>query len=473
VTTSSPAYSPARAWLRALSVYADRRILTVLFLGFSSGLPLLLTAGTLNAWLTEAGVSRTAIGLFAAVSIPYAFKFAWAPLIDRLTLPVLTRRLGRRRGWALFTQVCLAGALVFLSTTDPATDLWWTAMAAVCVAFCAASQDIVIDAYRIEVLAQDQQGAGAAAVTAGYRLGIIAAGAGGLALASLVESLGVPKDQVWPTVYLGMAGLVGVGMVTVLLSREPEAAASPEGARLLAEADAWLAKRPGLGRRQRELAAWVYGAVIAPFRQFMTRGHWPLILLFIATYKLGDAYLNQMAMTFYLQTGFTRTQVAGITQLFGMLCSIGGVIAGGLFVARYGILRALMVCGVLQMSTNLVYALLAESGADLRLLTIAIGMDNFSGGMGTAALVAYLSSLCDAAYTATQYALLSSFISVGRDFLAAGSGWLADTLGWTGFFLSSMALALPALLLLVWLARIERRAGGPPAGQGTGQGQAQ
>ena len=453
---SPPANAPrltSHPWLRALAVYADRRVLTVLFLGFSSGLPLLLTAGTLNAWLTESGVSRTAIGLFAAVSAPYAFKFAWAPLIDRLSLPVLTPLLGRRRGWAVFTQVCLMGALVFLSTTEPATDLWWTALAAVTVSFCAASQDIVIDAYRIELLDREQQGAGAAAITAGYRVGIIAAGAGGLALASLVEGMGVPKGEVWPTVYLCMAGLVGVGIATVLLSREPAAASSPEAARLEAEAAEWLARRPHLGPRAAAVAGWFYGAVVAPFRQFMTRSQWPLILLFIATYKLGDAYLNQMAMTFYLQTGFTRTQVAGITQLFGMLASIGGVIAGGVFVARFGILRALMVCGVLQMTTNLVFALLAEAGADLTLLTIAIGMDNFTGGMGTAALVAYLSSLCDAAYTATQYALLSSFLAVGRDFLASGSGWLADQLGWTGFFLASMALALPALTVLVILAR--------------------
>lgn len=456
---------PCPPWLGAAAVYLDRRIAAVLFLGFASGLPLALTGSTLSLWLAGGGVSRTAIGLFALATLPYALKFAWAPLIDRLDLPVITRRLGRRRGWAVVTQVALMAALVGLGATDPMRDLWWTAMLALIVAFCSASQDIVIDAFRVEILEERQFGAGAATVVLGYRFGMLASGAGALYLASILP---------WAQVYQIMAGLVLVGMVTVLLTPEPAARLSEARARE-EHAAAVLARRPHLAGWRAGLLVWLYGAVVAPFAQFMTRRRWLAILLFITLYKLGDVLAGVMAAPLYVDLGFDKVEIANVTKVFGLIATIAGGLIGGALVGRLGILRSLMVCGVLQMATNLMFALLALSGHNLTMLALTVGVENLAGGMATAAFVAYLSSLCDIAYTATQYALLSSFASVGRDVLAASGGWFADQMGWVPYFVFTMAAALPGLLVLGWLiARTEadRDAAWPvssaaPTGAGT------
>jgi PAT family beta-lactamase induction signal transducer AmpG len=435
------------AWRESAAVYLDRRVIAVLFLGFSSGLPLALTGATLNVWLTESGVARSMIGLFALISIPYAFKFAWAPLIDRLRLPWLTARLGRRRGWAVLVQALLALALLGIGSTDPVDGLWWTAAFALAVAFLSASQDIVIDAFRVEMLEERQYGAGAAAVVLGYRFGMMASGAGALYLASVLP---------WFEVYAAMAALVGVGLVTILLNREPRTAETAESRAIEQRVAAFLARRPGISVRRAAALGWLHSAVVAPFQEFASRRGWALALLFIALYKLGDAYAGVMAATFYIQLGFSKIDIANVTKVVGLWATIGGGILGGVLVSRIGILRSLLLCGLLQMASNLTFVILAEVGPDLGWLTAAVLVENVSGGMGTAAFVAYLSSLCNAAYTATQYALLSSFASLGLHTVAATSGYAADRLGWSGFFVLSAALAIPALaalLALMWTGR--------------------
>ncbi|HYG86660.1 MAG TPA: AmpG family muropeptide MFS transporter [Azospirillum sp.] len=438
----------ASSWGQAASVYLDRRIIAILFLGFSEGLPLALTGATLSVWLREGGISKTAIGLFALVTMPYALKFVWAPLVDRLRLPVLTRVFGRRRGWALATQGALMLALIGLGSTDPVKDLWWTAFLAVVVAFCSASQDIVIDAYRVETLGEDQQGAGAATLVLGYRFGMLASGAGALYLA---EFFG------WHVAYYAMAALVSVGMLTILLNREPKVASSPDSqARERRVAD-WLAARPHLTGRQAELLAWLYGAVVAPFAQFMTRRAWLAILLFIACYKLGDVLAGVMAAPFYVDLGFEKTEIANVTKLFGLWATIAGGLIGGVVVSRVGVLRGLLIGGIMQMVSNLGFVMLATVGHDITALAVAVAAENVCGGIATAAFVAYLSSLCNAAYTATQYALLSSFYKLGGDLFGSFSGVLADSMDWVGFFLLSTAGALPGLMILLWLMGLQRR----------------
>jgi len=438
----------ASSWGQAVSVYLDRRVIAILFLGFSEGLPLALTGATLSVWLREGGISKTAIGLFALVTLPYALKFLWAPLIDRLRLPVITRVFGRRRGWALVTQAALMAALVGLGSTDPVQELWWTAFFAVVVAFCSASQDIVIDAYRVETLDETQQGAGAATLVLGYRFGMLAAGAGALYIA---EFFG------WAAAYYSMAALVSVGMVTILLNREPKVAATADSLAREARVAAWLDARPHLHGRRAELLAWLYGAVVAPFAQFMTRRAWVAILLFIACYKLGDVLAGVMSAPFYVDLGFEKTEIANVTKVFGLWATIVGGLIGGVVVSRLGVMRALLIGGVMQMVSNLGFVLLAAAGRDLTMLAAAVAAENVCGGIATAAFVAYLSGLCNAAYTATQYALLSSFYKLGGDLFGSMSGWLADRMDWVSFFLLSMAGALPGLVVLLWLMGRQRR----------------
>lgn len=440
------------SWRDAASVYLDRRVLAILFLGFSEGLPLALTGATLNVWLREEGVSKTGIGLFALVTLPYALKFLWAPLIDRLRLPLITRVFGRRRGWALTTQAALIAALLGMATTDPGTELWWTAFFAVVVAFCSASQDIVVDAFRVEVLDESRQGAGAAVLVLGYRFGMMAAGAGALYIADF---------HGWRAAYEAMAALVLVGMVTVLVNREPMVLESVDSRTRERHVADWLAARPHLSHRMAALLSWLYGAVVAPFAQFMSRHGWIVILGFIASYKLGEVLAGVMSAPFYVDIGFTKSEIATVTKLFGLWATIAGGLLGGLLVGKVGTLRGLMIGGVLQMVSNLGYVALAWIGRDVTALAVTVAVDNVCGGIATAAFVAYLSGLCNAAYTATQYALLSSFYKLGGDLFGASSGWLADRMDWVSFFLLSMAGSLPALYLLTRLMGHERRSAAP------------
>lgn len=432
------------ASLAALAVYRDRRVLAILVLGFASGLPLALTGQTLQAWLKESGVSLQSIGLFALVGVPYTLKFLWAPLVDRLPLPLLTHWLGRRRSWLIFAQAILMAAIVALAFSNPGQALAVTALCAVAVAFASATQDIVIDAWRVEILEQRQLAAGAASIVFGYRIGMLVSSAGALYLA----------DQfAWPLVYLAMAALLVIGAVTVLLVGEPQAQPRGDAERRFAEAQAWLATRPHLSGPFAGAMAWLYASVAGPFLQFMSRKGWVGILLFVMLFKLGDSLAGVLATSFYLDIGFTKSEIAEIGKLYGFGATMLGLFLGGWLMQAVGLYRALWVCGLLQMGSNLLFAVLAMRGHDLWFLALTVGVENLASGMGTAVLVAYLSALCDVAYTATQYALLSSLTAVARTLLSSYAGFLAGAFGWPLFFVLTTLAALPGLALLAWLTR--------------------
>ena len=422
-----PDPSAVSRWRRVFDAYREPRLLAILFMGFSSGLPLPLIFGTLSFWLAQSGVSRTEIGLFALVGIPYSFKSLWSPLIDRLGLPLLTRRLGRRRSWALFLQTALAAAILALGFGDPTAHAARMALIAVTVAILSASQDIVIDAYRIELLTPEEQGAGAAATQWGYRFGLIAAGAGALYASAFAG---------WHFAYTVMAALMGVGMVTVWLTPEPEVP---------------LPTLPTSGSRVERVLDWFSTAVIAPFADFFSRGGWAPTLLFIVLYKFGDALAGVMANPLYVSLGFTADEVAPISKVFGIIATLVGLALGGAATARWGLFSCLLICGVLQSVTNLMYVALTMAGHDNVMLALSVAIENVTGGMGSAAFVAYLSRLCSREFTATQYALLSSLATAGRTTLASSGGWLADHFGWIGFFILATFAGLPGLLVLLWM----------------------
>jgi len=416
-------------WRRSLAVYAARRVLLILPLGFASGLPLLLTFSTLSAWLATAGVSRAAIGVFALVGTPYALKFAWSPLIDRLPPPL---PLGRRRGWGVSIQLVLVVATLALGCCDPKHHLGLMAGLALCVAFLSASQDIVIDAYRVEILKPEQQGPGAGMIQTGYRVAMLAAGAGALLIAARAG---------WFTAYATMAALLVVGLLTFLLGPEP--APQPTGTR-----------QPAIHGLE-ALREWLNTAVVGPFADFMRRPRWGAILLFILGYKLGEAMAGVMAMPLYVALGFSLDEIAAISKLVGFVATIVGALVGGIVTARLGVVRALILCGVLQSAGNLFYVLQAVGGHRLDYLALCVAAENVTGAMAGAALIAYLSGLCSPAFTATQYALLSSLAAVGRTLMASASGALAQRIGWVPFFLLTTVVTLPALVLLVWIARVD------------------
>jgi PAT family beta-lactamase induction signal transducer AmpG len=416
-----------KGFTSGLSLYFQPRLLIIFVMGFASGLPLALSSATLFFWLAEAGVALTAIGLFALAGTPYNFKFMWAPFIDRVPLPGLSRLLGRRRSWMLVIQVGLMLAIAILAFSQPESTPLLTAAAAFGVAFFSASQDIVIDAYRIEILDRDEQGAGAAMTQAGYRLGAIAAGAGALLLAEQLD---------WSIVYLFMAALVIVGMVAAIFAPNPEQ------------------RNPALIEAQNRKG--FRSMVVDPFVEFFQRNKPStaiIILAFILLYKFGDAFAGVMAYPFYYEMGFTKTEVATVSKIFGVIVTVIGVFIGGMIVKRYGIMRSLLGCGVLQMLSNLMYAAQAIAGHDVQFLYFTIGIENLSGGMGSSAFVAYLSVLCNTAYTGTQFALFTSFMAFGRTLLSASSGWVVEMMGWFDFFLISTIVALPGLLLLIWMMR--------------------
>lgn len=405
-------------------------MLAILVMGFASGLPLALTGATLAVWMRQDGLSLTAIGLFALVGLAYNVKFLWAPLLDQVRLPWLGRRMGRRRSWTLFVQAALFAAILVLAGSDPAGAPLATAIAAVTVAFLSASQDVVIDAFRVELLDEREQGAGAAATQVGYRLGMVASGAGALYLA---EFFG------WAVAYSGMALLLLPAMAVVWATPEPSVSPGRAGAQAPAQ--------------------WLRAAFLDPLVDLARRAHWVPILVFILLFKLGDALAGVMTSAFYVDMGFSRIEIANVSKVFGVAATIAGVLAGGAIVYRLGVMRALLVTGVLQMLSNLMFAAQALVGHSVPMLMVTIGVENLTGGMGSAAFVAYLSSLCSLAYTATQYALLSSLAAVARTTLSAAGGALAQGLGWIPFFAASTVAAIPGLLLLLWLT--PRAAGAP------------
>lgn len=427
----------SREWRR----WTAAPTLAALLLGFSSGLPLALTASTLTFRMAEAGVDKGTVGLFALVGIAYGWKFVWSPAVDRLPLPGLSRRLGRRRAWLLLTQLALLVGIFALGRLDPAREIGAVAFWAVLVAFFSASQDIVVDAYRAESAAPGTEGAAAGAYVMGYRVALLLASAGALSLAAWLG---------WPAAYGIMAALMLVGLLTTLAGREPPAA-------ILRDEPA----PAGLARRLRR-------AVIEPLAEFFGRNgaaYGAAVLGFILFYKLGDAMLATMTSPFYVEAGFSKTEVAEVAKIFGFGATLAGGFLGGLVVDRRGVLGGLWICGLLQMASNLVYVAQAWAGHHLGMLALTITVEQVAGGMGTAAFVAYLMSLCDLRYTATQYALMSSAMAQARTTLSAASGFLAAAMSWPAFFLVTALASLPGLALLLVVQRGAAATPGPVRAQ--------
>lgn len=447
-------------WRDAAQLYLHPRPLTLLFLGFSSGLPILLVFASLSFWLREAGVDRSSIGYFSWVALAYAFKWAWAPLIDRLPVPILTRLLGRRRSWMLLSQLAIAAGLATIAFAEPTEDLAGMALIAAMIAFSSATQDITVDAYRIESADERLQAAMAATYMVGYRLAMITATAGVLAIAAWWDPDEATYQQSpWMIAYLCMAALMSVGILTTLLSPEPEVIVNGEVSAQQEKIRRWTEQRAHLPEPLAKLAGWLYIAVYCPFADFVRRyaGQALIILALIATYRIADIVMGVVANVFYVDIGFTKAEVATVTKVFGVIMTLIGALAGGALVNKYGVMKILFTGALLAATTNLLFALLAVSGPQVPLLTLVVSLDNFSAGIATAAFVAYLSSLTNINYSATQYALFSSIMLLLPKFMAGFSGASVDMVGYPTFFIATALLGLPVLLLVIVASRMANK----------------
>lgn len=477
-------------WLQTLRIYLQPKVLALFFLGFSAGLPLLLVFGTLSAWLARLGVSKTEIGYFSWVGITYSLKFVWAPVVDRLRIPLLTGWLGKRRSWMLLAQLGIAAGLLGIAHSDPANDLRSVALLALLVAFSSATQDIVIDAFRIESAPDELQGAMAANYQLGYRLGMIVAGAGALYLAGSIS---------WNLAYQAMALCMVVGVLTTLVVSEPLHAPPAALERILGlrerrhvafniagiaalfglvsivvltqAGDAFtqvvftgvLVFSGGLGmlaiaaraNRARGVVDWFYPSVILPFADFFQRQGWLslVILAYITLYRFSDITLGIMANPFYIDLGFTEIQIAEVTKVYGLIMTILGAYAGGVLVTRFGIRWPLLLGACLVAATNLLFVWLASVGPDKTVLMVTISADNFSGGLAGSALIAYASSLTNRAFSASQYAVFSSLFTLLGKFVGGFSGHVVDGYGYVTFFWVAAGLGVPAILLSLYLLR--------------------
>jgi PAT family beta-lactamase induction signal transducer AmpG len=408
------------------------------FLGFSAGLPLLLVLGTLGFWLREAGIDRSTIGYLSWVALFYAGKWLWAPLVDRVPILFLTKRLGRRRSWLLFAQALIIFGLMGMATTDPKQNLEPIVWFALLVAFGSATQDIALDAFRIESAKAQYQAALAASYQTGYRLAMIWAGAGALWLAARAEiTTGIYLAEAWQFAYLCMALSISVGVVTTLLSPEPQAVLLPKA---------------------RSAGQWLQQTLIQPFADFISRYRWQafLILGLIAIYRISDVVMGIMANPFYVDMGYTKDEVAAVTKVFGVIMTLVGAFLGGLLTMRFGVMRVLFLGGVLSAASNLLFAWLSTRGHDLNGLVWVISSDNLSSGIASAAFIAYLSSLTNVQYSATQYALFSSMMLLLPKWLAGFSGVYVDTFGYEHFFIATSLIGIPVLILITLAIRIEK-----------------
>jgi PAT family beta-lactamase induction signal transducer AmpG len=433
----STAPAAARAsFAEALAVYLRPRVLIVMFLGFSAGLPLALSGSTLLIWMREVGVDLGTIGLFALVGTPYTIKFLWAPVVDALAVPLLSRWLGRRRGWLVLSQLLLIATILFLAVTDPASAPLLVACGALLVAAASATQDIVIDAFRVESLAPQEQAAGMASYVAAYRIGMLVSTAGALFLVSGFEDFGLGKSAAYRWGYVAMAALVVIGIFTALAATEPE--------------NAVVAAHPPHAR-ENPLAR-VLQAAIGAFGEFVARDLAIVALAFVVLYKFCDAFAGAMTAPFVIDLGFTRNDYAAIVKGVGLAATLIGGFAGGAVARALPLTASLWAGAVLQMASNLVFSWLALVGINHWALSAAIIAENFTGAIGTVIFVAYLSALCRSPlHTATQYALLTALAAVGRTYLSSGAGYLAEWTGWPLFFVLSALTALPSLVLLAWL----------------------
>ena len=502
----------SRSWSAAIAALMHRRVITMLFFGFSAGVPFLLIFSTLSVWLIEAGVNRSNVTFFSWAALGYSFKFIWAPLVDKVPLPLLTAWLGRRRAWILLSQMAVIGSILLMASSDPQTNLVLTAVAAVALGFSAATQDVVIDAYRIESADLDLQAMMASSYIAGYRIGMLVAGAGTLYLAGLIGGEVAYAHTAWFWAYACMAAAMGIGVVTTLVIDEPEGSRPPHSAfddrlalvRFLVvflcaaavfvaafvwtddlgqSAKALLTEQMGLARQlvgflvetvrlavAVGLAAGVAwglaaaGAVpraliregyVEPFADFLRRYGKPavLILALVGCYRVADIVMGAIANVFYIEIGFTKTQIALYANTFGLFATIAGGFLGGLLAIRFGVVRILFLGALLAAATNVLFAYMATQGTDTTLFMAVIVADNMSGGLATAAFVAYLSSLTSISFTAMQYAIFSSLMTLFPKILAGYSGTMVDSLGYEWFFIVTAALGVPVLILVAWIGK--------------------
>lgn len=432
------------SWITAFQVYTKPEAIRMLFLGFSSGLPLLLILGTLSFWLREAGIDLQTIGMMSWVGLVYGFKWVWAPLVDRLQIPFLSKKFGRRRSWLLFTQVLIASSLFAMGRTDPAKELELMVWLSLLTAWASATQDIALDAYRIESAQLQEQAALAATYQTGYRLGMIWAGAGALALAAGEAVIPGYDPTAWRFSYTVMACSLAVGFVTVLFSREPENFSTQNA--LLVDESLPLSQR---------LSQWLQQAVCMPFIDFFSRYQWQalLILMLIATYRISDVVMGVMANPFYQDLGFSKQEVAAVSKVFGVVMTLVGAFIGGVISVRIGVLKTLFLGGALSALTNLLFAWLATQGHNIIYLICTVSADNLAAGIASVAFLAYLAGLTNKAYTATQYAIFSSIMLLLPKFLAGFSGFAVESIGYFGFFVATAAIGLPVLLLIAAISR--------------------
>ena len=438
--------------LDALAVYLKPRVLIVLFLGFSSGLPLALSGTTLLVWMRESGVDLGTIGLFALVGTPYTVKFLWAPLTDALDVPLLSRLLGRRRAWLVLTQIWLMAAIVFLGSTNPAVAPGLVALGALMVATASATQDIVVDAFRVESLPENEQAAGMASYVAAYRIGMLVSTAGALFLVSGFQSYGYDRLAAWHWGYVAMGALVLIGTVTALIATEPERSLAAEATHA----------------RQKPFAR-VAEAAVGAFKDFLGHDLAIAMLAFVVLFKFTDALSGAMTAPFVIDLGFTRNEYAAIVKGVGLAALLLGGFAGGFIARGLPLTTSLWIGASMQAAANLAFSWLAFVGRDPTALALAIIAENFTSAIGTVMFVAYLSALCqNPLHTATQYALLTALAAVGRTYLSSGAGYIAENTGWIWFFVICALAGLPSLVLLWWLQvrghfkRLERKTA-PPA----------
>lgn len=426
--------------------YNDRRVLIMAFIGFSCGIPLFLTASTLSLWLNQVGVSYTKIGLISWVAFPYTIKFLWSPFIDRLKIPFLTKTLGRRRSWLLLSQISLMASIFALSQTDPSQNLTLTALFAICVSFSAATQDVTMLAYQVERLGRQQYGAGEAMGIFGYRMGMLMAGAGALYFSEFMT---------WNDVYQLMALFILVGVITTFIIKEPDPIHNTEATQKEEKARQYLHDHPKLSPKIAGLFSWLYGAVICPFSNFMLSKGWWVSILIMLFYKLGDNIIGTMTNIFLVEIGYSKSEIASVSKIFGMATSILGGFVGGYLIARIGIVKALFITAAIHGLSVLLFVLIAKTGYNLDLLYITIAIEHITSGMRTTALFAFQLTLVTPAYAATQLALLTSAVHFGRVATSSFSGLLVANLGWPSFFTLASSATIISLLLVVLFAKIK------------------
>lgn len=428
------------SWLATFKVYLEPQALRMLVLGFSAGLPLLLVLGTLSFWLREAGIDLKTIGFMSWIGLVYGFKWVWAPLVDRMPIPVLTRMLGRRRSWLLVAQGIIVVALAVMASTDPQRALMPVIWCAMAVAFGSATQDIALDAFRIESADVQRQAALAATYQTGYRLAMIWSGAGALWIAARAEvsltAVASYQHAAWQTAYLVMAASMLPGILTVLLSPEPTRRVLPPS---------------------KSAEDWLRGALVEPFAEFLGRYRWQalLILALIATYRISDVVMGIMANPFYVDMGYTKDEVAAVTKIYGVIMTLAGAFVGGALALRFGVMRVLMLGAVLSAGTNVLFAWLSQRGHDVGALIFVVSADNLASGIASSAFVAYLSSLTNVNYSATQYALFSSLMLLLPKFVAGFSGLYVSHFGYASFFSTTALLGVPVLGLVALARRIQ------------------